>query len=101
MRRTHLTEHTNIHKRQLIHLAAFNLGLVMRQLLGAGPPRLFQGRRRALLALILTFLQRLNALLARLLPFSSRIARFSQFCWLGSERGDNKIHWYRIFTPGC
>ena len=38
MRRTHLRGHTNILKRVLIHAGGFNLGLVMRQLIGAGTP---------------------------------------------------------------
>jgi hypothetical protein len=36
MRRTHLRGHTNILKRVLIQVAGFNLGLVMRQLIGLG-----------------------------------------------------------------
>jgi transposase len=49
MRRTHLRRHDNIIKRLLIHAGAFNLGLVMRKLLGNGTPRGFQGRLEALL----------------------------------------------------
>ena len=48
MRRTHLRRHDNIIKRLLIHAGAFNLGLVMRKLLGNGTPRGFQGRLNAL-----------------------------------------------------
>jgi transposase len=44
MRRTHLRGHTNILKRILIHASGFNLGLVMRQLIGLGTPRGLQGR---------------------------------------------------------
>jgi len=39
MRRTYLRGSKNICKRALIHLGAFNLGLVMRQLLGKGTPK--------------------------------------------------------------
>src|SRR5579863_7505552 len=39
MRRTHLRKHNNILKRQLIHIAGFNLSLIFRKLLGAGTPR--------------------------------------------------------------
>jgi transposase len=39
MRRTHLRGHENILKRLLIHAGGFNLGLVMRQLIGVGTPR--------------------------------------------------------------
>src|SRR6202521_1146325 len=52
MRRTHLRHHDNIIKRLLIHAGAFNLGLVMRKLLGNGTPRGFQGRMNALLYVI-------------------------------------------------
>ncbi len=52
MRRTHLRRHDNIIKRLLIHAGAFNLGLVMRKLLGNGTPRGFQGRLNALLYVI-------------------------------------------------
>jgi transposase len=39
MRRTHLRGHSNILKRQLIHVGAFNLSLILRKVLGAGTPR--------------------------------------------------------------
>jgi transposase len=39
MRRTHLRGHLKILKRLLIHVAGFNLGLVMRAVLGVGTPR--------------------------------------------------------------
>ena len=50
MRRTHLRGHTNILKRVLIHAGGFNLGLVMRHLIGIGTPRGLQGRLAALFA---------------------------------------------------
>lgn len=39
LRRTHLRGRANVQKRYLIHVAGFNLGLVMRLLLGAGTPK--------------------------------------------------------------
>ena len=39
MRRTHLKGHAKILKRLLIHVAAFNLSLILRQLFGSGTPR--------------------------------------------------------------
>ncbi|MFC1525908.1 transposase [Candidatus Latescibacterota bacterium] len=48
LRRLHLRGRSNILKRLLIHAAGFNLGLVLRQLLGAGTPRAFAARIRAL-----------------------------------------------------
>ena len=43
MRRTHLRKHENILKRLLIHVAGFNLSLILRQLLGLGTARGLQG----------------------------------------------------------
>ncbi|MBM3274086.1 MAG: transposase, partial [Candidatus Sericytochromatia bacterium] len=69
MRRTHLRGHTNILKRLLIHAGGFNLGLVMRHVIGIGTPRGLQGRVAAvigtLLALIGVVQRRLVALLRR------------------------------------
>ena len=48
MRRTHLRRHPNILKRLLIHVAAFNLSLVMRKKLGAGTPRGLAALNKAL-----------------------------------------------------
>jgi hypothetical protein len=46
MRRTHLRGHNNILKRQLIHVGAFNLSLILRKLMGAGTPREWKNRGR-------------------------------------------------------
>jgi transposase len=43
MRRTHLRRHENILKRLLIHVAGFNLSLILRQVLGLGTARGLQG----------------------------------------------------------
>ena len=56
MRRTHLRGHANILKRVLVHAGAFNLGLVMRALIGVGTPRGLQGRVAALLATFMTWI---------------------------------------------
>jgi transposase len=56
MRRTHLRGHTNILKRLLIHAGGFNLGLVMRHLMGVGTPRGLQGRLAAVMATIFVLL---------------------------------------------
>lgn len=39
MRRVHLRKKNNIAKRVLIHVAAFNLGLILRAMMGAGTAR--------------------------------------------------------------
>jgi transposase len=44
MRRCHLRGGENILKRQLVHVGAFNLSLVLRKLLGAGTPREWKNR---------------------------------------------------------
>ena len=56
MRRTHLRGHTNILKRLLIHVGGFNLGLVMRHLIGLGTPRGLQGRVAAVIVALLVLL---------------------------------------------
>jgi len=43
MRRTHLRGHENILKRLLIHVAGFNLSLVLRKVFGRGTARGMQG----------------------------------------------------------
>lgn len=65
MRRTHLRGHTNVLKRLLIHAAGFNLGLVMRTLVGVGTPRGLQGTLRALLSSLGYLARSLDALLGR------------------------------------
>ena len=61
MRRLHLRGRENILKRLLIHMGGFNLSLVMRQLLGKGTPRAWQGFSTDA---VLTFLRLWLALLA-------------------------------------
>ena len=46
MRRAHLRGHENIMKRYHLQTAAFNLGLVMRSLVGAGTPKGLHAKRR-------------------------------------------------------
>jgi transposase len=62
MRRVHLRRHPNILKRLLVHTAAFNLGLVMRKLLGRGTPRGLQGYEVALFLTLLRLLREVWAL---------------------------------------
>ena len=61
MRRCHLRGQENIWKRQLIHVGAFNLSLILRQLLGAGTPREWKNRfGRLVLTLYVLFTCRIN-----------------------------------------
>lgn len=49
MNRAWLRGRENVHKRYLIHVAGFNLGLLMRALFGAGAPRQASDAKNALL----------------------------------------------------
>jgi transposase len=70
MRRTHLRGHTNILKRLLIHAGAFNLGRLLRHLVGRGTPRGLQGRSSVTLRLLLSLYRALRPFLVvhRLTP---------------------------------
>lgn len=54
MRRAWLRGRENLHKRYLIHVAGYNLGLIMRLLTGAGTPRELAARASASFCAILT-----------------------------------------------
>jgi transposase len=58
LRRLYLRGRINILKRALIHVGAFNLGLVLRTLIGVGTPRGLQGRAAALIAALWYLLAR-------------------------------------------
>jgi transposase len=60
MRRTHLRGHEKILKRLLIHVAGFNLGLLMRKLVGRGTPKQYAEALAALLRSIWTLLERIG-----------------------------------------
>jgi transposase len=54
MRRAWLRGRENLHKRYLVHVAGYNLGLLMRLLVGAGTPRAFVAQASAYLLLLAT-----------------------------------------------
>lgn len=68
MRRTHLRRHANILKRLLVHVAGFNLGILMRSLIGSGSPQVFARLRGALISL---FLRLMDDLIHGLRPHKS------------------------------
>ena len=76
MRRVYLRGHTNVLKRLMIHTGGFNLGLLMRQLIGVGTSRGLQGRLTAILTALLTLIrsrwQSLKLYKAMLTRFSTR-----------------------------
>ncbi len=60
MRRVHLRRRENVSKRYLIHVAAFNLGLIMRKLTGFGTPKGWAAALRGVLRSLTGRLRRLN-----------------------------------------
>ena len=100
MRRVHLRGHTNILKRLLIHTGGFNLGLLMRQLIGVGTPRGLQGRALAVLSALLTLIRALWPPVPRRrlsTPLSSALAHVSvgrcDIAHIGARE--------TVFTTGC
>jgi transposase len=74
MRRVHLRGRANILKRYQVHIAALNLGIVLRSLFGLGTPRGFQGRKallaHALSSLLSSTRDLIRSLFGQLGPFS-------------------------------
>jgi transposase len=64
LRRAHVRGHENVLKRLLVHVSAFNLGLMMRALFGIGTPRALQGRAAARLVVLSMLWQLVSDLLA-------------------------------------
>ena len=73
MRRCHQRGRENIFKRQLAHVSAFNLSLVMRQLLGAGTPRELRNRAVRLVLLIFQLIAGRNRINNALAPRTSSV----------------------------
>ena len=79
MRRTHLRGHTNILKRLLIHAGGFNLGLVVRHLIGSGTPRGRQDRPAPVIAQLLLLLSAPRRWLVAIYAWHPRIAAVRWF----------------------
>ena len=99
MRRTHLRHHPNILKRVLIHVAGFNLALVMRQATGVGTPRGLQGHLATAFAALRRLLATWHAL-SRVLNHRIPLSRWNLFTEskpsiLASPR------WEGASTTGC
>lgn len=62
MRRTHLRGRVNILKRILIHACGFNLGRLLRQMVGRGTPRGLQGRSLLFVRFVLALYRTLKPL---------------------------------------
>ncbi len=81
MRRTHLRGHENILKRLLIHAGGFNLGLLVRAILGVGTPRGLQGAADRAFAMLLHMVQLVLGLI--------RVDVTTSWSMLGSRESDD------------
>ena len=100
MRRVYLRGHINSRKRLLIHTAGFNLGLLMRQLIGVGTPRGLQGRLIAVMAALLALIRALGDVLTihrRSVRGASPIERTAIAHSGGAIRGVREM----ALTTGC
>src|SRR5271169_1941722 len=79
MRRTHLRGHINILKRLLVHAGGFNLGLVMRHLIGRGTPRGLQDRPATVIAALVVLLRAPRRWLAAISAWRPLIAAVHWF----------------------
>lgn len=68
MRRVHLRGRVNILKRYQVHVAAFNLSIVLRALIGLGTPRGFQGRKALLAYALSSLFSKMRDLVGFLFP---------------------------------
>lgn len=93
MRRTHLRGHQNIFKRLIVHAAGFNLGLLMRALVGVGKPRRLQGAASAVVLAVAQASGRSGSILiVRLIQILSPITTPLRPYRLAAET---------TFTTGC
>jgi transposase len=100
MRRVHLRGHTNILKRLLIHTGGFNLGLLMRKLIGVGTPRGLQGRLIAFVAALLVLARALwERLMCNGCP-ASGVSPLGRRLLASCTRACNCVR-EAAFTTGC
>ena len=83
MRRTHLRKHSNILKRQLIHVGAFNLSLILRKSVGAGTPREWRNHTPRLVFVFLCLVRAYHAPRRLRFPHGSSPARNPRSCGTG------------------
>jgi hypothetical protein len=103
VRRARLRGRANITKRYLVHVAGFNLSLVLRKLLGFGTPRGFASAREGLFAAVFVLWSTIRAVSAALL-WQAHIRRSP----VAMPNGDSRRAWWRnhaLFEPvrstGC
>jgi transposase len=96
MRRTHLRGRANILKRILIHASAFNLGRLLREMVGRGTPRGLQGRSSLVLRLLLALYRAL-----RPLPLAGRSPLRQRTTQRARSTHTLRRPLERRFTTGC
>ena len=99
-RRCHLRGYENILKRQLIHVGAFNLSLILRTLLGAGTPRELNNRAGQVFPRLLRFLLGLMKTVLRIqlhLPTAGTRMEPSSPC----RTPDHRPRFFGGSTTGC
>ena len=99
MRRTHLRGHTNILKRLLIHAGGFNLGLVMRHLIGSGTPRGLQDRLATVIATLSSLMGATRHWLVAISAWQPLIAAVRWFPSPITTTGDSSAA--TTYTTGC
>jgi transposase len=99
MRRTHLRGHTNILKRLLIHAGGFNLGLVMRHLIGRGTPRGLQDRPATVIATLLVLLDAPQRWLVTISAWQPLMAAARPVTSPTTTTGDSSV--VTTYTTGC
>lgn len=100
MRRCHLRGQENILKRQLVHVGAFNLSLILRKLLGAGTPRELKNRTGQVFSRLLRFLLCLGKAVARI-PLRSPAADPRREPSSPSRTPDQRLRFFSSSTTGC
>jgi transposase len=85
MRRVRVRGRENVRKRYLAHVAALNLGLVLRQMLGAGTPRGLAEARKGFAAAVLMVWAAMVALVGGM---PRHLARFSRSAWRAMGPGE-------------
>jgi len=101
-RTSHLRGHENIRKRLLIHVAGFNLGLLLRRMYGFGTPRALQG-------FVLASEKGTRVILDWLKDFlAAEIAKTEQWSPESQIRAvalirliETRFHGKSTFTPAC
>ena len=93
MRRVFLRLRDNILKRYLVHVAAFNLSLVMRAILGVGTPRELRGRLRLALEALAAAIERIVRQAYRLLAGLDQLIAPAERSTRGAPQG--------AFSTGC